>query len=174
LLRWWLGEPTAAFGQALTIVPDRIDRLSGETWTATADDLSHFTLEMQSGALAQVFMSSVAANDLGNVTQVFGSKGTLTLSNSDETLYFAKAGEKVFTDISVDNPHSRRNNLNKGIWNVSVLAALQELVAAIVDKRELLRGATLVDGLRNQMVLDAVQASTQQRCWQDLDMSVAV
>jgi predicted dehydrogenase len=174
LLRWWLGEPTAVFGQALTIVPDRIDRASGEAWTATADDLSHFTMEMQSGALAQVFMSSVAANDVGNVTQIFGSKGALTLSNSDETLYFAKAGEKGFTDISVDNPNSRRDKLSKGIWNVSVLAALQELVTAIVEKRELSRGATFVDGLRNQMVLDAVLASTQQRRWQDLDMATAV
>ena len=68
----------------------------------------------------------------------------------------------------------RLAGLNKGIWNVSVLAALQELTAAIAEGRELQRGATFVDGLRNQMVLDAVVASTKSRKWEDLDMTSAV
>ncbi|QBX99961.1 Gfo/Idh/MocA family oxidoreductase [Rhodophyticola sp. CCM32] len=172
MLRWWLGEPAAVIGQALTIVPDRVDAKTGEAWTATADDLSYFTLEMQSGALAQVFMSGVAAANMGNETQVFGAKGTLTLSNSDEKLYFARAGDS-FADISVDDPNAGLEGLNKGIWNVSVLAALQELVAAIKEDRELQRGASFVDGLRNQMVLDAVIASTASRRWEALDMSGA-
>lgn len=172
-LRWWMGEPASVVGQALTVVPDRIDKATGEPWTATSDDLSYFTLEMQSGALAQVFMSGVAAANMGNETQIFGSKGTITLSNSDEKLYFAKAGQS-FEDISVDVPHMRLPGLNKGIWNVSVLAALQELTAAIAEGRALQRGATFVDGLRNQMVLDAVVASTTSRKWEDLDMAGAV
>jgi predicted dehydrogenase len=64
--------------------------------------------------------------------------------------------------------------LNKGIWNVSVLGVLQELTAAIAGGRELERGATFVDGLRNQMVLDAVVASTASRRWEDLDMGAAI
>jgi predicted dehydrogenase len=173
MLRWWLGEPASVVGQALTLVPDRVCKNTGEPWTATSDDLSHMTLEMQSGALAQVFMSGVAAANMGNETQVFGTKGTITLSNSDEKLYFAKAGQG-FEDISVDDPHARLEGLNKGIWNVSVLGALQELTAAIAEKRDLQRGATFVDGLRNQMVLDAVIASTASRKWEDLDMAGAV
>lgn len=173
MLRWWLGEPASVIGQALTIVPDRVCKVTGEPWTATSDDLSHMTLEMQSGALAQVFMSGVAAANMGNETQVFGSKGTITLSNSDEKLYFAKAGES-FTDISVEDPNVSLEGLNKGIWNVSVTAALQELCAAIAEDRGLERGASFVDGLRNQMVVDAVFASTTSRKWENLDMSGAV
>ncbi|MBF9049843.1 Gfo/Idh/MocA family oxidoreductase [Roseobacter sp. HKCCD9010] len=173
MLRWWLGEPASVIGQALTMVPNRLCKNTGEPWTATSDDLSHFTLEMQSGALAQVFMSGVAAANMGNETQVFGSKGTITLSNSDEKLYFAKAGES-FNDISVEDPNATLEGLNKGIWNVSVLAALQELTAAIIEERGLKRGASFVDGLRNQMVLDAVVASTVSRKWEDLNMSGAV
>ncbi|MEM8663703.1 MAG: Gfo/Idh/MocA family oxidoreductase [Pseudomonadota bacterium] len=169
MLRWWLGEPMAVMGHALTVLPDRIDRATGEPWTATADDLTHITLEMQSGALAQVFMSGVAANNMGNETQIFGSKGTLTLSNGDERLHFARAGDKEFHDISVDDPNASLEGVNKGIWNVSVVALLQEFVAAIAEDRPLKRGATFVDGLRNQMVLDAVVASTKERAWQDLD-----
>ncbi len=173
MLRWWLGEPASVVGQALTIVPDRVDPKTGEAWTATSDDLCHLTLEMQSGALAQVFMSGVAAANMGNETQIFGSQGTITLSNSNETLYFAKAGES-FNDISVEDPNARLDGVNKGIWNVSVVAALQELVGAIVEGRELARGATFLDGLRNQMVLDAVLASTASRKWEDLDFSGAI
>ncbi|MFW5654018.1 MAG: Gfo/Idh/MocA family protein [Roseicyclus sp.] len=173
LLRWWLGEPSAVVGQALTMVPDRICKTTGEPWTATADDLSHFTLEMRSGALANVFMSGVAAANMGNETQIFGSRGTITLSNSDERLWFAKAGG-AFEEITQDDPAARLPGLNKGIWNVSVLGALRELTAAIAEERALARGATFVDGLRNQMVLDAVIASTASRAWVDLDMDGTV
>lgn len=172
MLRWWLGEPTAVIGQALTLVPDRIDRATGQEWTATADDLSHFTLEMRSGALAQVFMSGVAAANIGNDTQVFGSKGTITVSNASERLMFAKAGQS-FADITADDPNSRLEGLNSGVWNVSVLAALQELTAAIAASRPLAIGATFVDGLRNQMVLDAVVKSTKSRSWETLNMDDA-
>lgn len=172
MVRWWLGEPAAVVGQALTVVPDRRCKHTGDRWTATADDLSHFTLEMRCGALANVFMSGVAAANMGNETQIFGSKGTITLSNSDERLYFAK-GTGSFEEITVDDPDARLAGLNKGIWNVSVLGALRELTAAIAQERELSRGATFVDGLRNQMVLDAVVASTTSRAWVDLDMDSA-
>ncbi len=173
MLRWWMGEPASVIGQALTVVPDRLCKHTGEPWTATSDDLSHMTLEMQSGALAQVFMSGVAVANMGNETQIFGSKGTITLSNSDEKLYFSRAGEG-FKDISVDDPNAFLKGLNKGIWNVSVTAALQELCAAITEDRGLRRGANFVDGLRNQMVIDAVFASTVSRKWEDLDMSGAI
>lgn len=167
MLRWWLGEPASVIGEALTIVPARIDKDTGVAWTATADDLSYFTMRMQTGALANVFMSGVAATNMGNETQIFGSKGTLILSNSDERLYFAR-DKNGFQDITVPDPNAERTGLNKGIWNVSVLAALTELTAAITENRALKQGATFVDGLRNQAVLDAVQAATKSRAWVDL------
>ncbi|SHI66613.1 Gfo/Idh/MocA family protein [Wenxinia saemankumensis] len=172
MLRWWLGEPASVVGQALTMVPDRVDPKTGESWTATADDLSHLTLQMPSGAVAQVFMCGVAAANMGNETQVFGSKGTITLSNSDEKLWFAR-GRDGFEEITVEDPTRDLPGLNKGIWNVSVVNVLRELCAAIAEGRELRRGATFVDGLRNQMVLDAVHRSTAERRWIDLDLGSA-
>jgi predicted dehydrogenase len=122
---------------------------------------------MTSGALAQVFMSGVAANNIGNLTQVFGSKGTVILDNDNEKLMFAKAGGS-FEDITADDPNAALSGLNKGIWNVSVVAALRELAAAINGNRKLAVGATFYDGLANQQVLDAVKRSTQARAWVDL------
>lgn len=167
MLRWWLGPVRSVVGQALTVLPDRLDKKTGEAWTATADDLAYFTMEMASGALAQVFMSGVAANNIGNLTQVFGSKGTITLDNDNERLMYAKAGEG-FSDITVEDPNAALPGLNKGVWNVSVVAALRELTSAIREGRGLERGATFEDGLKNQQVLDAVKRSTQSRSWVDL------
>jgi predicted dehydrogenase len=164
MLRWWLGEVAWVTGAAPVMVPDRLDKTSGEGWTATADDVAWMALEMQSGALAQVFMSGVAAHNIGNLTQVFGSKGTITLDNADEKLFFAKAGQ-AFEEITVADPNAALPGLNAGIWNVSVVGVMRELAAAIREGRPLAKGATFVDGLANQKVLDAVRISGTERRW---------
>ena len=164
LLRWWLGEVEWLSGAANVMVPDRVGRDSGEPWKATADDVSYFTAQMESGAVAQVFMSGVASHDMGNETRIFGSEGTLTLHNKDERLFFARAGGD-FEEITVSDPNMALADVNQGIWNVSVVALMQELCAAITEGRALQRGATFADGLANQLVLDAVKISEQERRW---------
>ena len=166
-LRWWLGPVASVLGEALVMVPDRKDKATGEPWTATADDLSWFMLKMASGARAQVFMSGVAAANVGNLTQIFGSRGTITLNNEDEKLYFAKAGQG-FEEITVTDPNAALPGVNKGIWNVSVVAALREFAAAISEGRRMRQGATFFDGLANQRVIDAVKQSDATRAWVDL------
>jgi predicted dehydrogenase len=164
LLRWWLGEVAWVSGALRTMVPDRTDPGTGEAWTADADDVAYFTAEMVSGAVAQVVMSGVAAHGLGNVTRIFGSEGTVTLSNDDERLLFAPAGGE-FQDITVPDPNAALPGVNAGIWNVSVVALMQELASAIREGRKPAQGATFVDGLANQRVLDAVRTSGAERRW---------
>jgi predicted dehydrogenase len=166
LLRWWLGEVKSVSGQALTLVPERKDKKTGEPWTATADDTTHFTLEFNNGALASVFLSGVARHNMDNHTQIFGSEGTLLLSNGNEKLLFGKPG-KDFEDISVTDPNANLEGVNAG--NVSVVSLMRELCSAIAEKRPLKEGATFVDGWRNQQVLDAVKRSGKERRWIDLD-----
>lgn len=164
MLRWWLGEVAWVTGAAPVMVPARIDKATGAAWTATADDLAWMGLEMEQGAIAQVFMSGVAAHNIGNLTQVFGSKGTITLDNADEKLWFARAGQG-FEEITEPNPDAALPGLNKGIWNVAVVALLREMAAAIAEGRPPREGATFEDGLRNQKVLDAVRLSGTERRW---------
>ena len=164
LLRWWLGEVSWVTGAAPVMVPDRVDPETGASWTATADDVAYFTVEMESGAVAQVFMSGVAAHGMGNMTRIFGSQGTILLSNDDERLLFAPVGED-FRDITVPDPNAGLPGVNPGIWNVSVVALLQELASAIREGRKPARGATFSDGLANQRVLDAVRISGAERRW---------
>jgi len=167
LLRWWCGEPAAVVGQALTMVPNRIDKATGTPWIATADDTTHFTLEMRSGAVVTVFLSGVARHSMDNVTQIYGSEGTILLNNSDERVMVAKAGEP-FTDMSETDPNAALPGVNKGIWNVSVVSLMRELASAIGERRQPREGATFHDGWRNQLVLDAVQQSGAERRWIDI------
>ncbi|MEM7417587.1 MAG: Gfo/Idh/MocA family oxidoreductase [Gemmatimonadota bacterium] len=164
LLRWWLGEVAWVSGAAPTVVPDRTDKESGERWTATADDLAYFTAHMESGAVAQVMMSGVAAHGMGNHTRIFGSEGTITLSNGDERLYFGTSGGAL-EEITVPDPNADLPGVNAGIWNISVVALMAELTGAIREGRPLQHGATFVDGLENQRVLDAVRRSGLERRW---------
>jgi predicted dehydrogenase len=167
LLRWWLGEVGAVSGQALTLVRERTGKGTGEPWTATADDTAHFTLEMESGALAQVFLSGVARHNGDNHTQIFGSEGTILLSNGDEKVLFAKAGEPL-EDLSVADPNAELEGVNPGIWNVSVVGLMRELASAIQEGRKPREGATFEDGYKNQRVLDAVKRSGRERRWVEL------
>jgi len=167
LIRWWFGEIASVSGQALTLVPNRVDKDTGEAWWATADDTVNMTLELKSGALVHAFLSGVARHNLDNHTQIFGSEGTILLSNSDEKLLVARAGEPL-EDVSVPDPNAELEGVNKGIWNVSVVGALREFAAAIRGGRPLREGATFEDGWRTQRVLDAVKRSTRERRWIDL------
>lgn len=164
LLRWWMGDVAWVTGAAPVVVPQRRDAASGLAWTATADDVAYFTAEMASGAVAQVFISAVAARTMSNVTQIFGSRGTLLLDNQDERLWLAH-GSSAFDDISVADPNAGLPGIGAGIWNVSVVGLLQAMGAAIQHGHPLPRAATFADGLATQCVLDAVRLSGTERRW---------
>jgi predicted dehydrogenase len=167
LLRWWLGEVAAVDGQLRTMVPDRVDRRTGASWQADADDLCSFAMEMVGGPLVHVFVSAVARHGLDNTTQIFGSEGTILLENTGEKLRLARAGG-AFEEIQVPDPNATLPGLNPGIWNVSVVALLREMIAAIREGRRPREGATFRDGWRNQLVLDAVALSSRERRWVDI------
>lgn len=168
LLRFWLGDIAALCGQLAVMVPERIGKDTGEPWTATADDEVSWTAEMKNGALASYFLSSAARHTIGNHTRIFGSEGTILLSNDDEKLLVARAGED-FQDMSEADPNAHLPGIGKGIWNVSFVALIQEATAAIRENRPPRAGATFEDGLRCQQAMDAVRRSAQERRWITLD-----
>jgi predicted dehydrogenase len=168
LMRWWLGDIGAINGDIRTMVPQRIGKNNGETFTATADDFTQYQMEMESGAVVNMLLGGVARHSMGNHVQIFGSEGTILLSNDDEVLRIARAGED-FETMTFDDPNAELPHVNKGIWNVSFVALMQELTAAIREGRALNEGATFVDGLETQKAMDAIRQSSAERRWINLD-----
>ncbi len=168
LLRFWLGDLGAINGQLATMVPDRVDKTTGQPWTATADDQVSFLAEMQNGALASVFLSGAARHSTGNHVQIFGSEGTIMLADADEKLLVARAGEQ-FQDMSEPDPNASLPGIGKGIWNVSFVGLIHEAAAAIREGRQPAWGATFADGLKCQQAMDAVRQSSRERRWVALD-----
>ena len=164
MIRWWLGDIGALSGQVATMVPQRTDANTGEAWQATADDQNSFMLEMQNGALVSVFMSGAARHGTGSTLYIFGSEGTISLADADERVLFARAGED-FVDLSESDPNACLPTVNSGIWNVSFVALMQELCAAIREERPLQAGATFRDGLKCQVALDGIRRSSAERRW---------
>ena len=164
LLRFWLGDVGAVSGTVRTMLPNRLDKATGEPWTATADDFVAFSAEMTSGAFASVVLSGVARHNMDNHVQIFGSEGTLLLANADEKLLFARPGEP-FTDISQADPNADLPGINKGIWNVSVVGLMRALTGAIRSGQPLADGASFHDGWRCQVVMDGLRESSRERRW---------
>ncbi len=167
LIRWWFGDLGAINGDVRTLVPNRIGKNNGQPFTATADDFTQFQIETQSGAVVTSVLSGAARHGIGNHVQIFGSEGTILLSNDDEVLRVAQAGED-FDYITINDPNAELPGVGDGIWNVSFVALMGELCAAIREERELEAGATFYDGLKTQQAMDAVRRSSEERRWIDL------
>ena len=164
LLRFWLGDIGAVSGQVATMVPERFDKDTGAPWRATADDYFSFTAEMRNGALCSAFVSFAGRHGTGNQTQIFGAEGTIMLDESDEKLLVARVGED-FQDMSLRDRNADLPGIGAGIWNVSFVALMEELTAAIREERQLARGATFADGHQCQIALDALRQSSRERRW---------
>ncbi|MDE2748801.1 MAG: Gfo/Idh/MocA family oxidoreductase [Chloroflexota bacterium] len=164
LLRFWLGDIGAISGQVATMVPQRVDREGGAPWLATADDQFSFTAEMRSGALCSVFVSGAGRHASGTQTQIYGSEGTIMLADSDEKLLVARADED-FEDMSLRDRNADLPGIGPGIWNVSFVALMEELTAAIREGRPLAWGASFADGHQCQLAMDALRQSSRERRW---------
>lgn len=164
LMRFWLGDIGAVSGQVATLAPERFDKETGASWRATADDHFSFTAEMRNGALCSVTVSFSGRHGSGNHVQIYGADGAIMLSESDEKLLVALAGEEM-QDLSLRDPNADRPGIGTGVWNVSFVALMEELTAAIREKRQLAWGATFLDGHQCQIALDALRQSSRERRW---------
>lgn len=167
LIRFWLGEIGQISGQLKTMVPNRQDKTTGEPWTATADDQVSFTAEMTSEAIVSIFLSGAARHNAGNQVQIYGSEGTIRLSDNDEKLMVARVGEE-FQDMSEKDPNADLPGIGKGIWNVSFVGLMREATDAIREGRAPKWGATFGDGLKCQLAMDAVRQSWAEKRWVSL------
>ena len=97
-----------------------------------------------------------------------GTVADLLTANGATRPAVEQAIEQMRGGESVADPNAELDGVGKGIWNVSVVALMQELVGAIREGRPLNEGATFADGLACQRVMDAVLRSSRERRWIEL------
>ena len=164
LMRFWLGDIGAVSGLVATVKPERRDNVTGAPWRATADDYFSFAAEMRNGVLCSVTVSFSGRHGAGSHTQIDGSEGSILLADSDEKLLVARAGED-FEDMTLRDVNADKPGIGSGIWNVSFVALMEELTAAIRERRQLAWGASFAEGHQCQIALDAIRQSSRERRW---------
>lgn len=164
LLRWWLGEITTVSGQLNTFVKRRKMPDSDEMRAVTSDDQCAFMAEMDGGALASVFISSVARHPQGTRTEIHGESGSLIL-DADDRLWGRRAGESGVSELTVPDPNRDLPGIEKNVWAVSFVSLARHAVECIRAGKPPDQGATFYDGLRAQQVMDAIRDSWRERRW---------
>nr|MCU0493130.1 Gfo/Idh/MocA family oxidoreductase [Chloroflexaceae bacterium] len=164
MLRWWLGEIVAVSGQLETFVASRPDPHSGAMRPVTSDDQFSFVARCASGVYAHVFVSYVAQHGGFNRIEIHGERGSLVLDH-EERLWGWQTGDSAPSELTVPDPLAGTPGLPNSVWGLSFAHLARELVAAIGEGRPLERGATFHDGLRCQLVLDAVRQSWNEGGW---------
>jgi predicted dehydrogenase len=157
-----------------TVGHNRVE-LSAERRTVDNDDVMSALLRFESGAQG-MFSASRVAIGMGNTLSfdVFGTKGSVRFSNQLINQYqvarFDGSGQTPFSTV-----FNRPSSPNVGSMlpvpfdGVSVGYAevfgfmIHDFLTAIAEKRPIANG-TLLDGLRVAEILDAIQASADNRC----------
>lgn len=144
------GEVEAVAAATEVGVGERDDR-EGATRAVTAEDAYAILLRLRGGGLATITLTATARHKRGDVVEVYGDAGTVTL-DADRFLHSARAGE----ELAIEGP------LQASSKDAFALIA-RNFHAAIRD------GAppepSLREGLRVQALLDAVHRADAERRW---------
>ncbi len=157
LLRYWFGEVSAVTGAVETFIRQR--PADGGLRDVTSEDFTTFTVHLESGTVATVMLSVVAAHREGPRIEIWGDEGTLRL-DIEERLWGARRGS-AWTELTEFETLAAPPGMEySALWGLSFVRFAGHLVDAILDGTPLAPAATFADGLAVQKVLDAVRKSS--------------
>ena len=167
MILWLLGDVESVSAQIATWIEERPDPVTGLNRAATSDDQYSLILQFVNGAQAHLFSSSAARHPIGLRLEIVGSEGTL-IRDTSERLWGARADDEL-EDLTVPDPNAGLEGVAEHIWGVSFVGEARELIASIREDRPLREGATFMDGVKTQAVLDAARRSWDERRWMDVE-----
>lgn len=171
--RWLLAtEVSEVCGVLSTHVTERPHESSAENRSVTSDDDVKFLLRFQDSELTKnatgaASLSVVESGQRQNQLEVYGSNGALMVEENGQLWHSPmEAGE--WQPVEVD-PNPLAPGMRDGSWSRGFTVFSQAIVAALREEKTTVDGAaTFEDGYRIQLVLDAVRASNESRCWVEL------
>ncbi|MEE8443574.1 MAG: Gfo/Idh/MocA family oxidoreductase [Dehalococcoidia bacterium] len=171
-LRDWSGEISRVCGGVFIHDPDRIDRESGQTGLADADEAFSFLVTFENGGWGSMSANSVAPFGRGARIEVYGTQGTLQTPQPgfnpppDGVVLGARFG---------DDPEIRELPMPQRLRPFDD-SRDERLMAFRILVRRFLQGIAegtsptpnFYDGFRCQQVLDAVRQSGESGRWVDI------
>jgi len=163
-LRWWFGEIDGVSSRGHTFVTERKPPGSSEVRRVDSDDFTSLLVHFASGAEGVICLSSVVRHARGNRVEVYGDEGSLAV-DADNRLWGARVGDQDFEDLSVPDPLTSMEGIAPNVWTRSFAHLARHLIDTIQSGGEVQQGATFLDGLRCQVVLDAAKQSWDEGRW---------
>ncbi|MDP8942781.1 MAG: Gfo/Idh/MocA family oxidoreductase [Actinomycetota bacterium] len=131
-------------------VPERPGS-DGSMQRVTAEDAYVVVLRFRGGGLATVSMAATAHHGRGDVVEVYGDEGSVTL-DAEQKLWWARAGEELRCEGPLESSSTEAyKRVARNFW-----AAIREGAPA---------DPPLEEGLRVQAVFDAARAAAVERRW---------
>jgi predicted dehydrogenase len=164
-LRFLLGrEPVEVLGALATHTPARVDAATGASKPVTADEEAEVLLRFGGGLTATVTLSSVEPGEPMHLAEVFGERGGLRVRGTE--LWRSTVGGRTWERVELPALEPLPRGMPEGEWSQGFVHFARVLTEALRLGRATLEGAaTLEDGWRNQLVLDAARRSHSERRW---------
>ena len=182
LIRYLVGEFDSLQGHLETFIHERpISRGSAETGAVTVDDVAWFRARMKNGAIGTVEASRFATGTLDDLRiWIYGERGALRFDLMDPNFLYwfdeseaggAFGGSRGWQrlDTIANYPDAKTPPPRSPLgWARAHAENQYQFLCAITEGRE--PSPNIVDGLRVQLVIDAVQRSASDNgAWVEVD-----
>jgi len=152
-----------------THITERPEKSSGKKRQVTTDDEAKLMFrfadsELTRNATAAASLSVVESGKHENRLEVFGAKGALRVEENG-SLFHSPAGSGIWKPVEVDQGPIAPG-MREGSWSSGFTVFSAAIVEALREGRKTVAGAaSLEDGYRIQLVLDAARNSNESHCW---------
>jgi predicted dehydrogenase len=168
--RWMLStEVSHTLGMLTTHIKQRPDKTNGGARAVTTDDEAKLLFRFADGphtqaATGAASISVVESGKYENRLEIYGTKGALMVEEAGE-LWLSPTGSGTWRPVQVDQDHTAKG-MREGSWSRGFTAFSIAIVEAMrAGKTTVKDAATFEDGLKVQLVLDAIRASNESECW---------
>lgn len=170
-LEWFCGPVRSLTADLSVSIVKRPDA-TGTMHDITAENTANLELRLQSGVMAKVAISNVALDGKGHVLTFTSKRGTLVLKNGNrpgewETFTLTKVCDNKHCAIEVPTQSDKKYADGR----IPAFLSLASRFIQAVEKNNTLVHPSFADGLRAQVLLDAVYASAAKKQWIDIPAS---
>jgi predicted dehydrogenase len=168
-IEWLFGEVRSVSAHLSIRIPARSDA-TGAIRPVTAEDCCHILLELGDGMPVSAVISAVARQGKGHRVELYGEKKVLVLESTDLTDYGKGFGVWEGSPPGVrlrrrPLPDHLRNQRSCGDGRLAPFVRLAQRFVDAVREGRLGVGPSFWEGLRAQVLMDAVREADRSRTW---------